>query len=1245
MAAGGFDGSLKFDTKIDTSGFDSGISSLDKAIDKLSKAIDQLSARITQGFGSAGSAAASASTDVESVGSAAKKSEAKVKSLQEQMDAIEFHNMEETLVSDKPLPEKAAIENPDLYGYDRSALDFLEEYGEKAGNAAEHVNELRQAIEESKAKVKELEGRGMYLGDEEYDQTLIMYERLKKEAAEYKQLLFNPSDDSEIQHLKQIAQDAQVGSQEIVELTRRLEELKARQKELSAAGVTSGFAEYDANQAEITKLTAMISEYQRSISGAASRTSLFAMVAKAAFSTAARSAGNFVKSIGSKLTNRIKQTVSNLKGLGKTSNGVSKSILKLSSMFKLMLIRMAMRAAIQGVREGMENLVQYSDSANRSMSDLASGMGYLKNSFAAAFAPILSYVAPVLNTLINLLATAINYINQFFAALGGNRTFVKAKKVNEDYAKSIGAAGGAAKQAGKDAKKALAPFDELNQLQDNASGAGSGGGGAAGAGDMFETVAIEQGISDFAKELQDLFGAGDWSGIGKLLGKKINEAVLRFTDFISWDNVGSRIKSFIRAFTTLFNSLVATVDWYAIGVMMGTGINTLAYALYLLLTQIDWFMLGNALSESLRGMVHTVDWYAIGAAIGAYFQAQISGLLGFIIGTDWGAIGVALATSIMGLNSQINWAQLGYLFAAGLNGAFAVLLQFAATYDWTGFGLQIATSLSTMFQTFDWGQAGEALSTFVLGLLDVLITVVQETDWAAFVQGIVDCIEAVDWIGLAGKIFELFTSALAVAFNALAQLIGTLVIDGVTAAKDYFAGKIEECGGNVAEGILKGILDAWVGIHSWIYDHVYAPFINGILKAFGIQGASSSELKQFGQYLWNGFTDGVKKFFADPGAFIKQNITDPFVNGIKNLLGIHSPSTVLEEIGGNTVDGFNAGVEKGQSSSQSIIKSWASGVASWFAEKLGISSKESKESKEWADSIMSGYNNTINQNYTKSQSIMEKWAESIRGWFTGNGESKGVNEAAWKKFADLIVKAFTSGVQSGSSSARSPLEMWAKGVKDWFWGASYTGSGSTNGLYQEFYNMAKLVNQGFAEGIGAFSHLAKGAMQRWGNEIISSAKDELDIHSPSREAFSIAEYFAEGFNNGLISMAASSRNAAEKWLDNVTGVFDGVTLSLPVGLSIPNAASYLPRMASGTVVPPRAGIYEPVRRKDGDPDGHEGRLMSKLQELIDRLDPQGGGSDNDINLTVNLDGKVIYNEVVKRTWAERDRTGKNPLLV
>lgn len=56
------------------------------------------------------------------------------------------------------------------------------------------------------------------------------------------------------------------------------------------------------------------------------------------------------------------------------------------------------------------------------MSELSSGALYLKNSFAAAFAPLLSIVVPPLTMIINLLAAAVGWVNQFFAALGGATT-------------------------------------------------------------------------------------------------------------------------------------------------------------------------------------------------------------------------------------------------------------------------------------------------------------------------------------------------------------------------------------------------------------------------------------------------------------------------------------------------------------------------------------------------------------------------------------------------------------------------------------------------------------------------------------------------------------------------------------------------------------------------------------------------------------------------------------------------------
>lgn len=1174
------DGSLKFDTKIDVEGFEEGISTLSKAMDMLTSAVNRLSSNILSRFNGAGQAMAETaqsaemtSDAVESVGSAADESAKHVKSLQEQMDAISVHAMQDTASDTAQSAPVSAPTSAESLNYDPKAMaavfgdaaseihswsDAVEQYGNQAGMA---MNELQQDAAEAEQAVSEASSQGA------------------EQARGY------------------------VGLKESI--------LNAFKNVPRVFGQIPAAA-----KRELSKIPGIV---------------------KGAFSSATRTVLNFGKSLGKGLADKAKQAVSSLKGLGKSSNSVSKSILKLSNMVKLMLIRMAMRAAIQGVKEGMQNLVQYSDSANQSMSNLMSGMTYLKNSFAAAFAPILSIVAPVLNTLINLLATAVGYINQFFSALGGGSTFVRAKKANEDYAASLKKTGGAASKAGKDAKKALAPFDDLVQIQQQGADASGGGGGGASPSDMFETVGIDKGISDFANKLKEMFAAGDWEGIGQLIGQKINEAVQSFTQFISWDNIGAQITAFVTAFTTLFNSLVSTIDWYAIGIMFGTGINTLANTLYLLLTQIDWFMLGNALGIGLMGMIDTVDWNLFGATIGAFFQAKISGLLGFVLGVDWGAIGAAIATCLMGLTDQIDWAQLGYLFAAGLNAAFSTLGEFAATFDWVGFGTQLATSLSTFFQTFDWAGAGTAISDIVIGILNALVTFITETDWWAFGDGVATALEHIDWTTVANRLFAVIGAAL----GGIGAIIGGLISDGVVAAKEYFQGKIEECGGNVVDGIFKGIIDAMKAVGTWVQNNVFKPFMDAFKSAFGIH-SPSTVMAGMGQYLWEGFCNGIKEFFSDPVGFIRTNITDPFVNGVKNLLGIHSPSTVLAGIGSNTVSGFNQGVTNEQAASQSVVQSWASGVASWFSDKFGISSGDSAESKKWATSIMRGFNNTVNKNYTQSQSVMETWAENVRKWFVGVDEVQGVNELSWTKFAELIIQAFKVKIDDSHTETRLPMETWAKNVKEWFWGDSDLEG--TGGMYAVFYDMAKRINEGFANGISDFAYMAKAAIKKWAREAMEEAEEEFDINSPSKEFYGIAEYVVRGFNDGISAMAASSRNTVQKWLDGVLDVFDGVEVKLPIGINIPNAASYLPRMASGTVVPPRAGEMSTSMRNTAGYGQEEtlGYLVAKMDEMISRLQAEG---NRPIQIVLNLTGNLAALARVLKPELDKEAARKGVSLV
>lgn len=1337
------DGSLKFDTKINTDGFEKGVSSIKRAGKACSTAIENTGRSIENAFNK--------STSISTLESQISQTKSQIAALTAELNRL----------GSEKIPTEDFKWYSDAIDKAEKKLESLinrQEKMEAIGTSKQSsswkslqydIEQTSRMLETYKNEVEWLSEKEKYTSGKDttqYQQKAAALEVLNSKFATQKEKLEviktkEAEAAREAEKLKTIGANAEIGNLKIARLSKMLERLNARQNELKSAGVGQGYAEFDRNTQKIAYINSKLDEYKKQITGSAEKTSKFGNTAKVAMSIAKKAVLSLisgVKALGSSLAkaagNGIQNLTSKLKGLHKSAGSAGNGIFKLSNMFKLMLIRMAMRGVIQGVKEGLQNLSQYSSETQASISSLMNSMGYLKNSFAAAFAPILSAIVPALNALINVIATALNYVNQFFSALGGSATFIKAKKTNDSYAKSLGGTGGAAKKAGKEVKKIIAPFDELVQLQkDSAKESGSGGGGGSGVPkkDLFETLAIDKGIGDFANKIKELFKAGDWEGLGKFLGEAINKAVQDFTKFIDWDNLGAKITEVVTAFTTLFNSLVATIDWYALGNMFATGINTIAMTLYLLLTQIDWLQLGAALAAGLNGLIQNVDWNLIGRTIGAYFQAQIAMLFGFIEGFDWAGLGIALATALNGIISEINWtmlatsigdgingvlstlinfittfnwselsqslanslnlviasiewSELGTLLAEGLNTAFNFIKDLALTFDWTGFGASLGESINSFAENFDWTSFA-AISTLIIGLLDSLIAFISEVDWFKLGDSVTTALVSIDWAGMTSKLFETIGAAL----GGFAMFIGGLLAQGVKASVDFFKGETEACGGNVVLGIYNGIKHIIAGVFTWLYTNMVKPFLLALGKAFGLQNLGPT-LDNIAKFLWEGFCKGVKALFFNPIGFIKENITDPFINGIKGLLGIHSPSTVMSEMGGYTVDGFNEGVKNKKSNAQTVITDWASGVVSWFSSKLGISGGNSTESEKWANSTMDGFNKSVTAKQKNSQGIMEGWASNIRNWFIGSGDNKGinatswtkfasdiikafgskisssyqenkssiekwaddtrkwfvgegnakgVNEASWTKFAENILNAFKNKINTSNQDVKNPMEAWAKGVREWFWGDANT-AGET-GLYKSFYDMAKRINEGFAKGINTFAHLAKNAIRTWAAELSAEAKSELDIHSPSRVFMKIAGFVVEGFNEGLQDKANTSKTFIEKWIDGIQSLTDKININIPVGFDIPNAKNYFPDVALGKVIPPRAGEINSFKSSYNETDSTE-NILNRLNDVIDRLDV-----DRPIQIVLNCKGSMssLVRELKPELDKENTRQGISLVVV
>ena len=542
-------------------------------------------------------------------------------------------------------------------------------------------------------------------------------------------------------------------------------------------------------------------------------------------------------------------------GLGGGLKNILKYAFGIRSLFALVN---KLRSALV---DGFKNLAQYSGETNNSISMLMSSLTQLKNAFAAAFAPILNVIAPILNTLIQKIISVVNTFGQLTSALTGKTTYIKAKKVQQDYAKSLNSNANSAKNAKKaneELKRTILSFDQINKMDDNSSSDSNSGiadTGGLSPSDMFETESIPSKIKGIADMIKQAWKNADFTEIGAMVGNKLNAAL----NSIPWDKIKNTCNKIAKSVATFLNGFLETVDWKLVGNTLAQGINTA-------------FGMANTFAENFH-------WDSLGKAIG-------NGINGALGGLDWNLIQETVRNIATGITDTLNsfiqttdWALVGQSFGNGIN----TIIDFAYTavhnFDWAGLGTALADFVTGTVETIDTGKIGQMISDGIKGLFDFELSAIEGLDWwtmgDTIYNKVKDFLVNIDWGGIADSAFE----AVGAGFGGLAAFIGSFVSDALADAQHYFQKKVEECGGSIPLGIFKGIKDAVVGIAEWIKDHIFTPFMKGFTAAFGIHSPSTVMAEQ-GGYIIDGLLKGVK-----------DNISK-FLNYIKEI-----PGKVLKAIG------------------------------------------------------------------------------------------------------------------------------------------------------------------------------------------------------------------------------------------------------------------------------------------------------------------------------------------------------------
>ena len=579
----------------------------------------------------------------------------------------------------------------------------------------------------------------------------------------------------------------------------------------------------------------------------------------------------FFGRISSFITKSSKDTDKGFKNINKSINRGVVNLLKYTLGIRsiYILFNKLRRAGI----DSFKSLVKQSEPLNKTISETYSAFINLKNAIGPAFQPLVSVVAPILTRFADSLTNVTYKLGEFFAAITGQSYVYKAIKVQKDYAKSLD-------KTDDKLKENLASFDKLNVLSDKNEDKDE------------DKVQYEiTPISDTFSTLKSLIDAQDWEGIGQRIAERINIGLEAVKKALSWDNIGGTVTGFVLAFTGIFNSLVANINWDLLGQTVGEGVNTIVNTLNLLLTNVDWVNLGNSLATGLNSMITTVNWTNVGQLLGNWFMKSWKIFSGFVKKLNFAAVGKAIADGINGFFDTFNFSTVTSSIATFVNGLSTTLLNIVSETDWGQPVDNIASGINNALFETDWGQLAAGLSKSLTTTLNTVIDTAANIDWQKVGYSLVEFLINIDWGGLVKNLFK----AIGTAIGGIAGIIKG-IWDNLTKVQETFWNEqFSETGGNIALGILNGIIDIWKGIGTWIRDNVFRPFAEGIWKAFGAWDFEQSVEKWLEENVWQpvfdlfnnvwswvtGLADKFKNAFIKVVEAIKQpfkNIADWFKN-------------------------------------------------------------------------------------------------------------------------------------------------------------------------------------------------------------------------------------------------------------------------------------------------------------------------------------------------------------------------------
>nr|WP_296029429.1 transglycosylase SLT domain-containing protein [uncultured Dorea sp.] len=613
----------------------------------------------------------------------------------------------------------------------------------------------------------------------------------------------------------------------------------------------------------------------------------------------------------------------------------------------------------EAIKAGSDNLVQYSSAYNKSISGMVTSLLYLKNAWAAAFAPIINVVAPYISKFIDMIAGALNAVGQFTAALTGKGHVVQAKKAWYDYGKSLESTGNSASNTSKklkDAKKAAKDLenytlgiDELHVIQPNKDdssstdpNSGSGKYTGPSPSEMFETVEVPNSMNKLSDMFKEAIKNSDFTDIGRVISDKLANAL----EGIKWNNIYQHADNFGKDLATFLNGLITPRLFYDLGATIAGAINTALHAANSFAINFDWSNFGSSIASSIQGFFENWDAGLTGETFSNFFSGIFDAMTGFLNTLDKTNTFETIGQKLVDFLCGVKWGKM----------AWSLLNFFGA----------LSKALVKFPVDFAKGVAQEILNK-IFGEDKVKLPKVKWFD--DLIGWINEC--SFKQIPLFKYIFDLGDM--------------TDLFKGIKDAIDRAREKMKDGGGDIVKGLGEGISYAFGSAVEWVSEHF--PIVKAFKTILGIH-SPSKVFKELGGYIMDGLSNGITaKFQPIINSFgdLKESITDKF-SDVKDSFGtkFKNARDAVEDKFSDVGDWFanrkndiknahndiDSSLGSKYKSARTYVNNAFSDVGKWFGDKKTAVQNAQDSISAWFDS-----------KYKKARSNANSSFENIGKWF------------------------------------------------------------------------------------------------------------------------------------------------------------------------------------------------------------------------------------------------------------------------